>query len=57
MINKILKSLQEYIMSIINMCKGLPIVIAILVVIAIIVIPDPVVILGTIVLKKFKVIV
>ena len=57
MINKILKSLQEYIMSIINMCKGLPIVIAILVVIAIIVIPDPVVILGTIVMKKFKVIV
>lgn len=57
MLNNVFKLLQDYVMSMIDMVKGLPLVIAILVVIAIIVLPDPLIILGSIVVKKIKLIV
>lgn len=52
--NKIFNMLQDYIKDMVNMVKGLPLIIAIIVVLAIIIIPDPLVILGSIVMKNFR---
>lgn len=57
MLNKIFDILQNYFKDMMGMCKGLPLIVTILIVIAIVIIPDPLVILGSIVIKKVKAIV
>ena len=57
MINKILNILQNNVKDIIDMCKGLPLIVKILIVLVIIILPDPLVILGSVVMKKLKLIV
>ena len=52
MLNKIFSNLQKMIKGIMEKCKGLPLVIVILIIVAIIIIPDPIIILGSIVMKK-----
>ena len=54
MMNKIIALLQDYIKTLMGFCKGLPLIIAIIVVLAIIIIPDPLIILGSVVIKKIK---
>lgn len=52
---KILNILQDNLKEMINLVKGLPLFTAILVVVAIIVIPDPLIILGSVVIKKLSI--
>lgn len=57
MIKKLFNKLQNNVKDMINMCKGLPLIVVILIILAIVILPDPIVILGLSVMKKIKVIV
>jgi hypothetical protein len=52
MLKKIWNETQKMFKSIMDKCKGLPLVVVILIIVAIIIIPDPLIIAGSIVLKK-----
>ena len=57
MIKSILNKLQNEIKGLINFCRDLPLVVKILIILAIVILPDPLIILTSTVIKKIKLIV